>query len=193
MQYSSFFEDRQLRKNSKYYIVMFIMLMLRDKISWSIPVNRSQCPSESESHPDSLQLHGLHSPWNSPGQNTGVGSQSLLQGIFSTQGLNPGLPHCRWLLYQLNHQGSPRENIKNTSYQITFQLPATNLLLYIFSICFCFPFVFSFFVFSRNFLQAIFRPVRQFAAFVVVAVLSHSLRPHGWKSLPGKNTWMGSH
>ena len=49
----------------------------------------------------------LYSPWNSPGQNTGVGSLSLLQGIFLTQGLNPGLPHCRWILYQLS-QGKPR-------------------------------------------------------------------------------------
>ena len=47
------------------------------------------------------------SPWNSPGQNTGVGSLSLLQGIFPTQGLNAGLPHCRWILYQLSHKGSP--------------------------------------------------------------------------------------
>ena len=47
-----------------------------------------------------------NSPWNCPGQNTGVGSRSLLQGIFSTQGLNPGLPHCRRILYQLSHQGS---------------------------------------------------------------------------------------
>ena len=38
---------------------------------------------------DSLWLHGLYSPWHSPGQNTGVGSLSLLQGIFPTQGLNP--------------------------------------------------------------------------------------------------------
>ena len=56
---------------------------------------------------DSLRPHGLYSPWNSPGQNTGVGSHSLLQ-IFPTQGSNPGLPHCRWILYQLSHQGSPR-------------------------------------------------------------------------------------
>ena len=41
---------------------------------------------------DSLQPHGLYSPWNSPGQNTGVGSLSLLQGIFPSQGLNPGSP-----------------------------------------------------------------------------------------------------
>ena len=47
-------------------------------------------------------------PWNSPGQSTGVGSLSLLQGIFQTQGSNPGLPHCRQILYQLSHKGSPR-------------------------------------------------------------------------------------
>ena len=51
--------------------------------------------------------HGLYSPWNSPGQNTGAGSLSLLQGIFPTQGLNSGLLHCRWILYQLSHEGSP--------------------------------------------------------------------------------------
>ena len=57
---------------------------------------------ESESRSavsDSLQPHGLYSPWNSLGQNTGVGSLSLLQGIFSTQGFNPALLHCRWILY----------------------------------------------------------------------------------------------
>ena len=57
---------------------------------------------------NSLRSHGLQSPRNSPGQNTGVGSLSLLQGIFPTQGSNPGLPHCREILYQLSHQGSPR-------------------------------------------------------------------------------------
>ena len=45
---------------------------------------------------------------DSPGQNTGVGCLSLLQGIFPTQGSNPGLPPCRWILYCLSHQGSPR-------------------------------------------------------------------------------------
>ena len=57
---------------------------------------------------DSLQHYGLYSPWNSPGQNIGIGSHSLLQGIFPTQGSNPGLPHCRWFLYKLSHKGSPR-------------------------------------------------------------------------------------
>ena len=65
----------------------------------------------SESHSvvsDSFWPHGLYSPWNSPGQNTGVGSLSLLQWIFPTQGSNPGLLHCRQILYQLSHKGSPR-------------------------------------------------------------------------------------
>ena len=52
--------------------------------------------------PDSLRPHGLYNPWNSPGQNTGVGSLSLLQGIFS----NPGLLHCGQIFYQLSHKGS---------------------------------------------------------------------------------------
>ena len=65
--------------------------------------------SESDSvMSSSWQPHGLYSPWNSPGQNTRVGSLSLLQGIFPTQGLNPGLPHCRQVLHQLSHKGSPR-------------------------------------------------------------------------------------
>ena len=58
--------------------------------------------------PNSLWLHGLYSPWNSPGQNTRVGSLSLLQGIFPTQGWNPSLPHCSQILYQLSHKRSPR-------------------------------------------------------------------------------------
>ena len=45
---------------------------------------------------------------DSPGKNTGVGCNALLQGIFPTQGLNPGLLHCRWILYHLSHQESLR-------------------------------------------------------------------------------------
>ena len=44
-------------------------------------------------------------PWNSPGKNTGVGCYFLLQGIFPTEGSNPGLLHCRQILYHLSHQG----------------------------------------------------------------------------------------
>ena len=54
----------------------------------------------------SLPRSSVHG--DSPGKNTGVGCHALLQGIFSTQGSNPGLPHFRWILYHLNHQGSPR-------------------------------------------------------------------------------------
>ena len=43
---------------------------------------------------------------NSPDKKTGVGGHALLQGIFPTQGSNPGLPYCRWILYHLSHQGS---------------------------------------------------------------------------------------
>ena len=67
---------------------------------------------ESESHsvmPNTLGPHGLYSPWNSSGQNTGVGSLSLLQGIFPTQGSNPGFLHCRWILYQLSYEGNPKQ------------------------------------------------------------------------------------
>ena len=47
-------------------------------------------------------------PWNSPGQTTGVHSLSLLQGVFPTQRSNPGLLHCRQILYQLSHKGKPK-------------------------------------------------------------------------------------
>ena len=67
--------------------------------------------SESEGHSvlsHSLWPHELYSPWKSPGQNTGVGILSLLQGIFPTQRSNPGLLHCWQILYQLSHKESPR-------------------------------------------------------------------------------------
>ena len=52
-------------------------------------------------------------PWDFPGENTGVGSHSLLQGIVPTQGLNPGLLHCKQILYLLSHQGSPLYQRRN--------------------------------------------------------------------------------
>ena len=55
--------------------------------------------------PPGSSVHG-----DSPGKNTGVGCHALLQGIFPTHGLNLGLPHCRWILYYLSHQGSPSES-----------------------------------------------------------------------------------
>ena len=60
----------------------------------------------AQSGPTHCGPHGLYSLWNSPGKNPGVHRLFLLQGIFPTQGLNPGLLHCRWVLYQLSHKGS---------------------------------------------------------------------------------------
>ena len=53
----------------------------------------------------------LLSPWDFPGNSTGVDCHFLLQWIFPTQGSNPGLPHCRQMLYRLSHQGSPILNL----------------------------------------------------------------------------------
>ena len=84
------------------------MVRQKEKTNGNIRISEG---SESESCSvvsDSLQPHRLYSPWNSPGQNTGVGSLSLLQGIFPTQGSNPDLLHCRRMLYQVSHKRSPR-------------------------------------------------------------------------------------
>ena len=51
---------------------------------------------------------GFSVPGDSPGKNTGVGCHNLLQGIFPTQGSNPGLPYCQQILYHLSPLGSPR-------------------------------------------------------------------------------------
>ena len=78
-----------------------IILYSQNRILSSYSDIYSESPSVVS---DTLQSCG---PWNSPGQNTGMGCLSLLQGIFPTQGSNPGLLHCRQILYQLSHQGSP--------------------------------------------------------------------------------------
>ena len=90
------------------------------KISSNVIINRNKVHSfkyakndwkwkwKSLSHVQLFATSRMYSPWDSPDQNTGMGSCSLHQGIFPTQALNPGLPHCRWILYHLSHQGSPR-------------------------------------------------------------------------------------
>ena len=68
-------------------------------------------PTEPSGSPVKVKVKVTQScptPCNSPGQNTGVGSLSLLHRIFPTQGSNPGLLHCRQILYPLSHKGSPR-------------------------------------------------------------------------------------
>ena len=63
------------------------------------------CPALRNSMDFSLPGSSVHG--DSLGRNIGVGGHALLQGIFPTQGLNPGLLYCRWIVYQLSHQGSP--------------------------------------------------------------------------------------
>ena len=87
-----------LLRDTKIFIYIYICIYM-------VKVERSESCSVVS---DSLQPHGLSSPCNSLGQNTGVGSLSLLQGIFPTQGSNPGLSHCSRIIYQLSHKGSPR-------------------------------------------------------------------------------------
>ena len=76
---------------------------------------------------NSFRPHGLWPsrllcPWDSPGKSIGVSCHSLLQGIFPTQGLNPGLVHCRQILYQLSHQGSPDLTVLYSIYLVGFSL-----------------------------------------------------------------------
>ena len=90
-----------LKVNQKWELRAFLLSFICRCTAWECVVKVSVIS-------DSLWPLGLYSPWNSPGQNTGVGRIFLLQGIFQTQGLNPGLPHCRQILYELSHKGSPR-------------------------------------------------------------------------------------
>ena len=66
--------------------------------------------------PPGSSVHG-----DSPGENTGVGCHALLQGIFPTQGFDPGLPHCRQSLYHLSDQGSLY--VLRVSYESTVTFP----------------------------------------------------------------------
>ena len=83
-------------------VYMFWMLILVSHVCSVVQL----CPTLwdlMDCSPPGPSTHG-----NSLGKNTGVGCHALLQGIFPTQCLNPGLPHCRPILYHLSHQGSPR-------------------------------------------------------------------------------------
>ena len=109
----SILKSRDITLPTKVQIIkaMVFPVVMYECESWT--VKKAECQSESESEScsvvsDSLRPRGLYSPWNCPGQNTGMGSLSLLQRIVLTQGSNPGLLHCRWILYHLSHKGSPR-------------------------------------------------------------------------------------
>ena len=107
---------------------------------------------------NSLRPHSLYSPWNSSGQNTGVGSLSLLQGIFPTQGSNPGLPHCRQILYQLRHKRNPVNMVETTKFY-TFQVMMVNgfslymyiYLYYIFLyLCIIYVYIFRIYIYTHT-------------------------------------------
>ena len=86
--------------------VYTILILKIQNVQWAIKsVSRSVVPNSLLPH--GLWPNTLLYPWNSPGKNTSKCSPSLLRGIFPTQGSNPGLPHCRQILYCLSHQGSP--------------------------------------------------------------------------------------
>ena len=94
---------------------IFMCLLLDKKIETQrrsdVQALRGKKKSESESHSvvsDSLQSHEQYSPWNSPSQNRGVVSLSLLQGIFPTQGSNPGHLYCRLDSLPAEPQGKPK-------------------------------------------------------------------------------------
>ena len=75
--------------------------------------------------PPGSSLHGDY-----PGKNIRVGCHSQLQGNLPNPGSNPGLPHCRWILYHLSHQVSPKEYIYNSKY------PSQHLE-FLYSVCVC--------------------------------------------------------
>ena len=108
-----FHHYRHLHQNS------FRIFTWKMSKSWALPVPEVQGKRKSESESgsvvsDFLWLHGLYSPWSSPGQNTGVGSLSLPKVIFPTQGSNPGHLHCRQILGRKRKH--KQKMIKNTGY-----------------------------------------------------------------------------
>ena len=94
--------SHEVLSSSQHFMSVFLQVFISSLLLLTTEWKRKKvkvvqlCPT--------LRAHGLYSPWNSPGQNTEVRSLSLLQGIFPNQGLNPCLPHCRGILYQLSHK-----------------------------------------------------------------------------------------
>ena len=87
--------------------------------AWSESVSDTDVSYSLRPH-ESTEPHNSpgSSPWNSPGKNTGVGRHFLLQGIFPTQGSNPALLLCRWVLYCLSHQRSHYRSIPVTKFHL---------------------------------------------------------------------------
>ena len=93
--------NSQFWKTVWQFFTKLSLLLAHDPAMTSFNIDLSESRSVMS---DCLRPHGLYSSWNSPGQNTGVGSFSLLQGIFPIQGSSQGLSHCGWILYQLSHR-----------------------------------------------------------------------------------------
>ena len=153
---------------------------------------------------DSLQPHGLYSPWNSPGHNTGVGSLSLLQGIFPTQVSNPGLSHCRRILYQLSHKGSPWGKDYCTNSKHLFQAAQKSLLNFWVRVCLkphpsfwsvsCssymkFFFMLFFFVFRPLDCCLLYDFLSLIMTYYSIILLFVCFANHKWKFLKGKKLW----
>ena len=99
--------------NCKMGILICFLVQLDDKLWKHFENQRKKERKVKSVMPDSLPPHGLWPtrllhPWIFQATSTGVGCHFLLQGIFQTQGSNPGLLHCRQTLYHLSHQGSPK-------------------------------------------------------------------------------------
>ena len=90
------------------FILRAVANMLKEELKFtpSRAVVIQSCPILCDSMDCSPPVSSVHA--DSPGKNTGVGCHALLHGIFPSQGSNPGLLHCKWILYHLSHQGSPR-------------------------------------------------------------------------------------
>ena len=109
-------------------------LKSQSQLSWLN--TQQQCSVQSLSHVYSFQPHWLQHArllrtWNSPGKNTGVSSHSFLQGVFLTQGSNPGLLHCKQILYCLSQQGSSVLSLSLYIYICILTQWHNNCLLYI--------------------------------------------------------------
>ena len=85
--------EMQIKTTTRYHLILF---------SINKCVSRSVVPNSLRPH--GLQPTRLLCPWDFPGKDTGVGCHFLLQGIFPTQGSNPGLLHCRQILYRLSYK-----------------------------------------------------------------------------------------
>ena len=92
------------------FLLLYMSIGLFLFVDW-IRKKESRSVMSNSLRPHGLQPTRLFRPWDFPGLNTGVGCHFLFQGIFPTQGLKPGLPHCRQKLYHLSHQGSPLQMI----------------------------------------------------------------------------------